>query len=305
MWQHKCHFIEGTTGPSMIAVPPASMAEGAASTYEGVAHAIPLQDPVEDAGPLPQPLPLEPWAQLQEDIEEMEEFHQVPDEEPALPVDEQVVYPLPQLQVEVPPPANADATVHQSNCTKRPSRQLQEHLDSHMVQVMESIMFKDDDSITSQHPLLALAMSNDPDILMLREAMAADDSVKFQEGMVKEFNDHCDRQHWVFVLRNLLPSGTKVLPSVWAMCHKRRIATGEIYKWKARLNIHGGKQVKGIHYWGTYSPMVCWASISLALTLSMLHGWFMAQMDFVLAYPQVDIEVPLFMKMPKGFVCEA
>jgi len=27
-------------------------------------------------------------------------------------------------------------------------------------------------------------------------------------------------------------------------------------------------------------------------------------MDFMLAYPQADIEVPLFMKMPKGFVCE-
>jgi len=27
-------------------------------------------------------------------------------------------------------------------------------------------------------------------------------------------------------------------------------------------------------------------------------------MDFVLAYPQVDIEAPLYMKMPKGFECK-
>jgi len=27
-------------------------------------------------------------------------------------------------------------------------------------------------------------------------------------------------------------------------------------------------------------------------------------MDFVLAYPQADIEVLLYMKMPRGFTCE-
>ena len=25
----------------------------------------------------------------------------------------------------------------------------------------------------------------------------------------------------------------------------------EIYKWKARLNVHGGKQEKGVHFWET------------------------------------------------------
>jgi len=40
------------------------------------------------------------------------------------------------------------------------------------------------------------------------------------------------------------------------------------------------------------------------LALSIIHGWHTAQMDFVLAYPQADIEVPLYMKMPKGFECE-
>ncbi len=63
-------------------------------------------------------------------------------------------------------------------------------------------------------------------------------------------------------------------------------------------------QVKGVHYWDTYSPMVCWASIQFALALSILHGWHTAQMDFVLAYPQADIEVPLYMKIPRHFECQ-
>jgi len=187
---------------------------------------------------------------------------------------------------------------------KRPSRRLQEHLESHIVQVMETTLMEEDEPVTRVHPILAMAMSNDPDILTLREAMSADDSDEFRKSMIQEFNDHCDRTHWVFVLRSSLPHGTKVLPSVWAMRRKRRIATGQVYKWKARLNIHGGMQVKGIHYWDTYSPMVRWSSIRLALALSILHGWHMAQMDFVLAYPQADIEVPLYMKMPRGFTCK-
>jgi len=50
--------------------------------------------------------------------------------------------------------------------------------------------------------------------------------------------------------------------------------------------------------------MVRWSSIRLALALSILHGWYTAQMDFVLAYPQADIEFPLYMKMPRGFTCK-
>jgi hypothetical protein len=35
----------------------------------------------------------------------------------------------------------------------------------------------------------------------------------------------------------------------------------EIKKYKARLNIHGGKQVYGMNYYATYAPVVTWFSI--------------------------------------------
>jgi len=74
--------------------------------------------------------------------------------------------------------------------------------------------------------------------------------------------------------------------------------------WKVRLNIHGRQQVKGVHYWEMYSPMVHWASIQFALALSILNGWYTAQMDFVLAYPQADFEETICMEVPKDFQCE-
>jgi len=131
--------------------------------------------------------------------------------------------------------------------------------------------------------------------------MQAPDADKFKAGMIEEFQDHCNKNHWEFVPRSSLPPGTKVLPSVWSMRRKRHIATREVYKWKSRLTVHGGRSIKGIHYWETYSPMVRWATIRLTIILALIYGWHSCQMDFVLAYTQADPKTQLYMKMPQGF----
>jgi len=158
-----------------------------------------------------------------------------------------------------------DITICRSNHTRLPSQCLRELYESHYVQVMESTFIEDSDLVTNCHPMLAYVTADASDIMTWRQAMQALDVDKFREGMEQEFNDHCNKEHWAFVLRSSLPPGTKVLPAVWAMHHKHQIATSEVYKWKAHLNIHGGHQIKGVHYWDTYSPMVRWALIQLAL----------------------------------------
>jgi hypothetical protein len=131
--------------------------------------------------------------------------------------------------------------------------------------------------------------------------MKEPDSRKFEQAMVDEVEAHTKNGHWVVVRRSDVPAGTKVLPSVWAMKRKRRIATNEAYKWKARLNLHGGKQEHGVNYWETYAPVIAWSTIRLFLILTLLNGWSSRQVDFVLAYPQADIECTLYMEIPRGF----
>ena len=82
---------------------------------------------------------------------------------------------------------------------------------------------------------------------------------------------------------------------------KRRISTGKVYKWKARLNLHGGKQEHGINYWETYSATLAWPTICFLLSQSLIMGWHTKQIDFTLAYPQADAECQLYMEVPKGF----
>ncbi len=77
---------------------------------------------------------------------------------------------------------------------------MQESIDSHLVQVMELIITSDNDPISREQPLLAYAASSDLDILTLSQAMKALDHEEFQEAMSQEFNSHCDKKHWLFVL---------------------------------------------------------------------------------------------------------
>ena len=73
------------------------------------------------------------------------------------------------------------------------------------------------------------------------KAMCQDDIHKFVEAIVKEFNAHIENKHWSLIDKSDVPQGTTVLPSVWSMKQKRDISTHKITKYKARLNLHGGK----------------------------------------------------------------
>ena len=119
--------------------------------------------------------------------------------------------------------------------------------------------------------------------------------------MLKEIRAHEQRRHWELVHRSTVPEGAVILPSVWSMRRKRLIKTGEIYKWKARLNVGGHKQRKGIDYNLTYSPVIAWPVVRMWLTHFIMRKWVTRQLDFVLAYPHAFVERPTYIAMPQGF----
>ena len=152
-------------------------------------------------------------------------------------------------------------------------------------------------------PLSFLAKT-DEDTMYYHQAMASPDKAEFLKAMVKEYNDHAKRGHWELVLKSEVPDGTKILDSVWSMKRKRDILTRKFTKWKARLNVHGGHQERGVNYFETYSPVVPWFSVRLLYITALLNKWYTRQIDFILAYPQADIEMEMFMQSPKGLKIE-
>ena len=110
---------------------------------------------------------------------------------------------------------------------------------------------------------------------------------------------HEQRNHWTFVERRSLPPGTKTIMGIWSF-KRKRYPDGSLNKHKARLCAHGGQQTWGQDYWDTYAPVVTWASVRLLLIVAKIHNLESKSIDFVLAFPQADLDVPVFMELPSG-----
>jgi hypothetical protein len=97
-----------------------------------------------------------------------------------------------------------------------------------------------------------------------------------------------------------MPPDTKTIMSIWSFKQKR-FPDGTLNRHKACLCAHGGMQTWGTIYWETYAPVVNWASICLLLTVAKIHDLPLKSIDFVLAFPQGDLEVPVYMEFLLGF----
>ena len=87
------------------------------------------------------------------------------------------------------------------------------------------------------------------DIMYLNQALCQPDADKFVEAVITEINGHVDNNHWKLTKRVDIGKDVDVLPSMWSVRCKRDITTNEIKKFKARLNLHGGKQEFGANYY--------------------------------------------------------
>ena len=117
----------------------------------------------------------------------------------------------------------------------------------------------------------------------------------------KVFNDHKTCDHWDIVRRSSIPAGVKTIQAIWSF-KRKRYPDGTLNKHKVRLCAHGGMQQWGFSYWETYSPVVNMLTVRLLLALCNIHGLHSKSIDFVLAFPQADLDVDIWMELPMGIV---
>jgi len=89
------------------------------------------------------------------------------------------------------------------------------------------------------HPMSMTAIMGDT--MYLHQAIAHPNMLEFINAMLKELDTHQKRKHWVITPIQEVTKGMTILDLVWAMRRKSKIGTGEISKYKARLNAHGGQ----------------------------------------------------------------
>jgi Reverse transcriptase (RNA-dependent DNA polymerase) len=92
--------------------------------------------------------------------------------------------------------------------------------------------------------------------------------------------DVVDREDWM-----------SVIPRTWAFRIKR-LPSGEIKKLKARLCIRGDKEIKNVHYWETYAPVVSWTTVRLLLILAAELELATRQVDYTPAFVHADVDTP-------------
>ena len=80
----------------------------------------------------------------------------------------------------------------------------------------------------------------------------------------------------------------KVLPSTWAFKVKR-YPDGSVKKFKARFSARGDRQVNGVNFWETWSPVVQWPTIRTVMILAAKEMWASAQCDITAAFVTASI----------------
>jgi len=149
---------------------------------------------------------------------------------------------------------------------------------------------------------LTLAQSSEAsnETFTYKQALQEPDYHDFIKAMVHEVEDHESRDHWTCMRRSDMPENTKTIMSIWSF-KRKRYPDGMLNKHKARLCDHSGMQTWGTSYWKTYAPVVNWASVCLLLAVAKIHKLPSKSIGFVLAFPQADLEVPVYMELPLGF----
>ena len=219
------------------------------------------------------------------------------------------------------PPSLPSPSISSRGRVRMPSQRLQESLDPSarawgnssrsyvgMSSTIDEPMPIDHDAEHDEHLLLQERMRHPiafhaemvGDTMYYHQAMRQQDAPQFVDAIVKEVNGHVDNNTWELVPRKEVPESQEIVPSVWSMRRKRDLTTGEVVKWKARLNLHGGKQTYGVNYYETWSPVVGWFSVRLLICFALIQKWSIRQVDFVQAFCQAPIEMDMYMELPHG-----
>ena len=157
-----------------------------------------------------------------------------------------------------------------------------------------------DGTMNEVHQLMYSTDISSNECFTFTQAMKQDDKLSFVEAMEKEINDHESRSHWAVVHRDTLPTKARPIKAIWSF-KRKRAPDGSLLKHKARMCAHGGMQQWGDSYWETYSPVVNMLTVRLILAIAKIHKLDSKAIDFVLAFPQADLEEDIWMDLPAGF----
>ncbi|KAK8957861.1 hypothetical protein KSP39_PZI000571 [Platanthera zijinensis] len=124
------------------------------------------------------------------------------------------------------------------------------------------------------------------------------DSKKWLEAMESEMQSMYDNKVWTLVDHH---EGVKPIENKWIF--KRKIdMDGNLTIYKARLVAKGFRQIQGVDYEETFSPVVMFKSIRILLAIAAYYDYEIWQMDVKTAFLNGDLEEDVYMTQPECFI---
>ncbi|KAK9008932.1 hypothetical protein V6N11_080408 [Hibiscus sabdariffa] len=131
-----------------------------------------------------------------------------------------------------------------------------------------------------------------------QEAVASSDSEKWLEAMRSEMDSMSENQVWTLVEP---PEGIKPIGGKWVF-KKKTDMDGNVQTYKGRLVAKGFRQIHGVDYDETFSPVAMFKSIQILLAVAAFHDYEIWQMDVKTAFLNGKLEEDVYMTQLEGFV---
>jgi hypothetical protein len=150
--------------------------------------------------------------------------------------------------------------------------------------------------VTTKHRDILL-LDND-EIATYKEAMMGSDSDKWLGAMESEIQSMHDNQVW-----NLIDpiDGVRPIDCKW-IYKKKTNMDGNVHVYIARLAAKGFKQIHGVDYDKTFSPVAMLKSVRIILAIAAYFDYEIWQMDVKTALLNGSLAEDVYMTQPEGFV---
>lgn len=276
-------------------VPSASVSVSDASTLT-TAPSTMFLDQLEDAGLLPAVAPVNPLFPLLDDSV---------DERLLIPV-ESTLLPLPTAVTELSSQSlvRTHSQLTDSSDSPEPKRVATSHP---LVRTHSQITVTDDGpdtkrphasvfhAVNALHNVFTAEYSSGYLPSTITEALACPDSSLWKAAINKELTAHRENNTWSFTA---LPAGRRAIGCRWVFTIKDTTVPPT---YKARLVAQGFRQVHGLDYGETFSPVIRYESIRLLFSLAAQFGLVIHQMDVTTAFLNGDLAEEIYMLPPPGY----
>jgi Reverse transcriptase (RNA-dependent DNA polymerase) len=121
---------------------------------------------------------------------------------------------------------------------------------------------------------------------------------RFHHTIQEELNSLEQMGTWDVVDRIEVPRDAKILPSKFVLKVKRQ-ADGTIDRFKARLVAMGNLQESDIEYDITFAPVVDFTVVRMMTAIAAKKGYKVHQMDVKTAFLNGDLDVDVYLRLPK------